>query len=112
MSLEQQNSEPLSIKDWLAGATVLITSFALGTSITNYTTSIRESLVEPLISPIIGSGPDKFTQVGPFKFKFVNLIGSTVQFGTMILVAYGMYRALQKATSTPITNSTTDQEKK
>lgn len=84
------------MKNWLAGATILVTSFALGTSITNYTSSIKESIVEPLIAPIIGVGPDHVTQVGPFKFKFVHLIGATVQFGTMILVAYGLYRAMHE----------------
>jgi hypothetical protein len=92
-----------SFTSWLSGAGigVLLTSVVLGRAISDYVYDIRNTVVEPAFEPILPKGG--VLRVGKVNIKAGELIASTVQFGTMVLLSFGAFLLTRRLLTKEIT---------
>lgn len=85
-----------SFVSWLSGAGigVLLTSVVLGRALSDYIFDIRSTVIQPAIEPMLPTGG--ILKVGKVNIKAGELLASTVQFGTMVLLSFGAYELTKR----------------
>lgn len=73
---------------------MLLTSVVLGRAISDFMFDVRSTVVEPAFEPILPKGG--ILKVGKVNIKAGQLLASTVQFGTMVLLSYGAYELAKR----------------